>query len=95
MRALSRILLTEGLGKRAHPWAAVDLGCRLPLGSERQSQFAAKLAKGMMERLGSTSGLYQMFGELQDLYVFDDGCLRRYEEVRATLAFAKALPTAC
>lgn len=36
-----------------------------------------------MRRLGSTSGLYQMFNELYDVYAYDrrDGCLRRYEEV--------------
>jgi len=39
------------------------------------------MAKEMMQRIGTTSALYQMFDELQDVYVFVGGCLRRYEEV--------------
>jgi hypothetical protein len=83
VRALARILLSqqcqEERGEKCIEWPEEQLGC---IGNGQRADLAAsKMAKGMMDRIGSTSALYQMFDELQDLYVFQEGCLRRYEEV--------------
>lgn len=87
VRALARILLTEkgcwdeNEEKCLPSWPNVNVGCVDE--SVRVDLSASKLAKNIMERIGRTSALYQMFDELQDLYVFnpEDKCLHRYEEV--------------
>ncbi len=87
VRALARILLTakgcrdENEAKCLPSWPNVNVGCVSE--SVRVDLSVAKLAKNIMERIGKTSALYQMFDELQDVYVFnqEDNCLYRYEEV--------------
>jgi len=79
VRALAKILLSECKHGNCMEWPSEEIGC---ISDHSRKDFAAaKMAKNMMERIGSTSGLYQMFGELQDMYVFQNGCLHRYEEV--------------
>lgn len=89
-RALSRILLAT----EERPWPVTPVAC---LGGDDDdggddnngddvytAKFAAVelMTNRIMERLGSTSGLYQMQSKLQDVYVYQtDGCLIRYEEV--------------
>ncbi len=94
VRALARILLTEtkmGCDKKNEDgrggssclpsWPVQDVGC-FQSGS-RKDFAASKFAKNILERIKVSSGLYQMFDELQDVYVFnpEDRCMKRYEEV--------------
>jgi thioredoxin reductase len=71
-RALARILSSK-------PWPRVIVGCFEE--DKTKDQAVGSLAQNMMDRFGSSSGLYQMFGELQDVYYFQDQCLYRFEEV--------------
>ena len=87
VRALARILLTEkgcdnkdGVGCLP-AWPVQNVGCFKD--GLRKDLAASKFAKNILERIKVSSGLYQMFDELQDVYVFnpEDKCMKRYEEV--------------
>ena len=81
-RALVKALL---LRRHARPWDSVRVGCaRGDVGARRTVvEQAIRYAESMMKRFGTSSGLYQMFDELHDVYLYNrtDGCLTRYEEV--------------
>lgn len=88
VRALARILLTEkgcekhrNMGKCVTSWPNTNVGCMNP--DQRVDLSVSKFAKSIMDRIGRNSALYQMFDELQDVYVFhpSEQCLYRYEEV--------------
>lgn len=74
-RALSRMLNATD----EYPWPEVEVADRLFFPTMKAAGEA--MAEAVMNRLGTSSGLYQMQSELQDVYAYYDGKLRRYEEV--------------
>jgi hypothetical protein len=85
-RALSRMLMAT----EEEPWPTTPVAC---IDTSKHAAVQA-MSESINDRLGTSSGLYQMQSELQDVYAFQGGCLIRYEEVprRYTAKLADQLP---